>query len=103
MISPFAQTQALINEEELISDQLRIIATDARGLKPAERQQIVSGAELLEELLKKHHLVFQKLLETQAELTAARERVAEMGKMTIGQSAFPTLAGHIEIYGYRVP
>lgn len=77
-MSAFAQIQAVINEEELVSDQLRILAKDARGLTAPERDAIVNGAALIENLLAQHHVLFQRLCEAQQQIAATGDRLREV-------------------------
>jgi hypothetical protein len=74
MAAPLAD---VMQDEAFISDALKIIAGEQNGLTKDDRAALRKGALVIEEVMKSFGLVYFKLQETEAQLTAARERLRE--------------------------
>jgi hypothetical protein len=95
-MTAFEEIQALIREESLISDELRIIASDAH-LCPADRASLVNGAAMIERMLQNYSAVHAALMETQRQLIATQERLIEANRMLSTGLVFPTISARIDI------
>lgn len=62
-------------------DVLRIIAKDARGLPPSDREVIRSAADELEQVYRALHATQLELLESQARRIATNEQLIEARKV----------------------
>jgi len=98
MIADIAQ---VMQDESLLADELKIIAGERNGLTEKDRVSIRHSALLLDETLKSYGLVFFRLKETEAQLTAAQERLREANLALAKSNIFPTLAATTTISGWR--
>jgi hypothetical protein len=72
-----ADIAATMQDEAFISDALKIIAGERNGLTKDDRDALRKGALVIEEVSKSYGLVYFRLQETEAQLTATRERLRE--------------------------
>ena len=99
-MNAFVQTQAILAEESLVSDELRIIAKDARGLRSDERQSIRDAAGLMEYMLTNYGLLSFRLSETEQRLIATAERLREANATLQANALFPVIVAsgyHVEV------
>lgn len=93
-MNSFALVQSIINEPSLPQDELRIIAKDVKALSVDERASLVRAADEIENIVRAYHAMHRDMIETQAALTATRERLAEVTRVT-----FPTITANLNV-GY---
>lgn len=78
--SAFITTSRILSESANSFDLLRIIAGDDNHLDPADRETMRLAADELESSQRAHYATYLQLIETQAKLIAANERLIEARK-----------------------
>jgi hypothetical protein len=86
-----SEVQDVMEEESLLVDELKIIAGERNGLTSKDREFIRKGAVLLDETMTVYGRVYFRLVETQAQLSAAQDRLREANALLAKSNVFVPL------------
>lgn len=92
-----AEMIAVHQDEALLSDQLRIIAGEAKGLTANDRESLRKSAFVLEEALRMYSSANSSLQDTKARLAAVEDRLREANLALAKSHVFPTISARWSI------
>jgi hypothetical protein len=85
-----AELQSILQEESLLSDELRIIAKDM-ALNPKDRESLRKSAEVMEQVFRSYSMLHATLRDTAAKLSATEDRLREVNAQLIKDGVFPPI------------
>ena len=86
-----AELQSILQEESLLSDELRIIAKDTKDLTAKDRESLRKSAEVLEHIFISYATMHTTLQQAGAKLAATEDRLREANAKLIKDGVFPPI------------
>ena len=91
-----AEIAAVMQEESLLSDELRIMASDVRGLTAKDRESLRKSAAVLEQIFLSYATLHHTLQETGGKLAATEDRLREANAALIKEGVFAPIKGQAD-------